>query len=217
MLSLFSMARRASAPLAIAILLASRGWTAEPSQNVALSQPTGGLVQAALEKELTGDNSQREALLQQAVEESPKDTAAHWQLGEVRLRGKWQTVSQAEHAARLDKRLADYARRRVAAGMNVDDQVALARWCRRNQLDEQQRAHWRLALQAQPDNAEAIQALGLRPYCGMMATPAEINQFRGNFAASLRPPTAGGRGLRHGSARSTSRTGSFPTSSGKES
>ncbi len=178
MLSLLSTARRASAPLAIAILLASRGWSAEPSQNVALSHPTGGLVQAALEKEISGDNSQRAALLQRAIEESPKDTAAHWQLGEVRVRGKWQTVSQAEQAARLDKRLAEYARRRDAAGMNVDDQVALARWCRRNQLDEQARVHWMLTLQFQPDNAEATTALGLRWYGGMMLTPRQIDQFK---------------------------------------
>ena len=62
--------------------------------------------------------------------------------------------------------------------MNADDQTALARWCRRNQLAESERAHWGLALQAQSDNAEAIQALGLRPYQGMMVTAAEIEQFR---------------------------------------
>ena len=109
MLSLFSMARRGSAPLAIAILLAGRGWTAEPGQNVALSQPTGGLVQAALGKELSGENSQARALLQKAVAESPDDAVAHWQLGEVRVQGKWQTLSQAEQAARLDKQLAECA------------------------------------------------------------------------------------------------------------
>ncbi len=169
--------RRASLPLAVAIFLASRGWSAEPVQNGTVKRTTGDLVQAALEKELTGDNSQRAALLLRAVEESPKEPAAHWQLGEVRVRGKWQTVSQAEQAARLDKVLAEYARRRDAAGMSVEDQTALARWCRRNQLDEQQRVHWRLALQAQPGNAEAIQALGLRWYGGMMATAAEIDRF----------------------------------------
>jgi hypothetical protein len=172
------MAKRVLPPLAVAFFLASRAWAAEPVQDGAALRTTSKLVPAALEKELTGDNSQRMALLQQAIEETPKDAAAHWQLGEVRVHRKWQTVSQAEQAARQDKLLAEYARRRDTAGKNADDQTALARWCRRNRLDEQQRVHWRSVLQAQPDNAEAIQALGLKPYRGMLATAAEIDQFR---------------------------------------
>jgi hypothetical protein len=165
--------------VAISILLTGDGWSAEREQSKTGPQTTSaGLVQAALEKELAGDNSQREALLRQALDESPKDPAAHWQLGQVRVQSKWQSPAEVERAARLDKRLAEYARRRDAAGPYVADQLALARWCRQNRLDEQQRVHFMSVLQLEPDNSEAIKALGLRPCLGVMATPAQIDRLR---------------------------------------
>jgi hypothetical protein len=178
MFSIRFIVQQNAALLAGAIFLASRGFCADPIPNRATTPASNGLVQAALEKELAGDNSQRAALLQQAAQQSPGDAAVHWQLGEVRVQGKWQTVSQTEEAARLDKRLTEYARRRDTAGAHASDQAALARWCRQNKLEEQQRVHWRLVLQAEPDNAEAIHDLGLRPYHGMMVTAAEFDQFR---------------------------------------
>ena len=81
-------------------------------------------------------------------------------------------------AAQQDKRLAEYARRRDAADANVADQAALARWCRKNHLDDQQRVAWTMVLQLQSDNAEAIKGLGLKPFLGTMATPGQIEQFR---------------------------------------
>jgi len=163
---------------AIAVLLTSSGWSAEAKQDAAgPDAPSAALVRAALEKELAGDNSQREALLRQALSLSPKDAAAHWQLGQVRVQDKWQSTAGIESASRYDKRLAEYAQRRDAAGANVADQIALTRWCRKNRLDDQQRVHWLLALQIEPDNAEAIKALGLRVYHGTLAMPAQINKL----------------------------------------
>jgi len=167
--------------LAIAVLLAGSGWSAEPKQDAAVpGASTAALVRAALEKEVAGDNSQREDLLRQALDESPKDAAAHWQLAQVRVQDKWQSTASIESASRYDKRLAEYVRRRDAAGPNAVDQIALARWCRKNRLDDQQRVHWILALQVEPDSAEAIQALGLRVYRGTLATPAQINKLTAN-------------------------------------
>ena len=40
------------------------------------------------------------------------------------------------------QRLAEYSRRRDAAGASAADHAALARWCRKNRLDQQQRAEW---------------------------------------------------------------------------
>jgi hypothetical protein len=177
MLSLF-LNMRFSAALMAVFFLATRGWTAEPNRIAPPSQPAHDLVQAALEKELAGDNATRSTLLRQAVEESPDNPAAHWQCGEVRVQGKWQSIDEAEKAAHFDKRLADYERRRNAADTTAADQTALARWCRQNKLDDQQRAHWEMVLQVQPDSSEAVRALGLRPYNGVMMTAAEIDRQR---------------------------------------
>ena len=176
---LFSTAGRVSTPLAIAVLLVCRGWSAEPGQYASSSDSaTPSLVREALEKEVAGDNRQRESLLRQALDRSPKDPAPHWQLKQVRLHDKWQSPADVERASCHDKPLAEYSKRRDAAGLNVDDQVALARWCRKNQLNQQQRIHWLLVLQLDPGNADALKALGMRPFHGTLATPSQIDQLR---------------------------------------
>ena len=100
--------------------------------------PASDLVRSALEKELAGDNADREALLQKAVQQTPDDAAARWQLGQVRVGDAWLTPAQVENAAQQDPRLAEYRRRRDAAAATVDDQVALAQWCRKNNLSDEE-------------------------------------------------------------------------------
>ena len=162
----------------LALLSAARGLGADPKPDPSGSGGASALVERALESELAGDNTHRDALLRQAVDEYPDDCFAHWQLGHVRVKDKWQSTVQVELAAQHDNHLAEYTKRRDAAGTSAADQVALALWCRRNRLDQQQRVHWLLVLQVQPDNADAIKALGLRPFWGMLATPGQIAQFR---------------------------------------
>ena len=135
-------------------------------------------MRTALEKELAGDNPQREVLLRQALDQSPKNAARIGSLAWSACRTSGRPQRKSSGRAAHDKRLAEYDRRRDAAGPNVGDQTALARWCRRNCLDDQQRVHWLWVLQLQPDNVEAIQSLGLKPYRGMMLTPTQIERFR---------------------------------------
>ena len=60
----------------------------------------------------------------------------------------------------------------------MDSQAALARWCRKNKLADEEDAHWQIVLQLQPDNAEAIKALGLRPFAGMLLTQGQIQRLK---------------------------------------
>ena len=174
-----STVRQFLVPAAVVALLVCQGLSAEPEQKAASAETTTTrLVRAALENELAGNNQRRDALLRQALSDSPNDAPAHWQLGQVWMQGKWQSPAEVEQAAQQDKRLAEYGRRRDAAASSVADQAALARWCRKNRLDDQQRVHWCSVLQVQPGNVEAIQALRLRPYRGMMLTPAQIEQLK---------------------------------------
>ena len=198
-----SRVRQFLAPAGIVILLACRGWAAGPEQKATSAETAPGragtpachggrpeqkatpgaataakLVRAAMESELAGDNRRRDALLRQALYDSPNDALAHWELGHVRVQGRWQSPGEVERAAQQDTRLAEYGRRRDAAALTPADQADLARWCRKNRLDDQQRVHWLAVLQLQPDNAEAIEGLGLRPYQGMMLTPAQIVQIK---------------------------------------
>ena len=94
------------------------------------------------------------------------------------MQGAWRSPAEIARAARQDPRLAQYGRLRDAAQRTVADQAALARWCRKNRLEDEQRVHWLIVLQLQPDNAEAIAALKLQPYMGMLMTPGQIQQVK---------------------------------------
>ena len=169
---------------AIAALLASCGWAAEPAKdNVASKQPTDRLVQRALESELAGHNDQRETLLRQALAQSPNDRPTRWQLGQIRVGDAWLSPGEVQRAACKDERLAAYRRLRETAGPTVDDQVALAQWCRKNKLGDEEQVHWLSVLQLQPNHPDAVKALGLRPYQGMLMTKDQIAQMKERMQA----------------------------------
>ena len=138
------------------------------------------LVRAALEKELAGRNDERDALLQEAVRKSPDLPAVRWQLGEVRGddKNEWLTTAQVEAAALKDRRLAEYRQRRDAAGSTLPEQIELAKWCRKNKLDSEERLHWLFVLQMQPNHPDAIQRLGLINYKGMLLTNEQIAKLK---------------------------------------
>ena len=115
------------------------------------------------------------------MSQSPQDAATHWQLGQVWIDGKWRTPDQTQKIAAGDKRLAQYRTLRDRSVLAVDSQAALARWCRKNKLADEERVHWQIVLQLQPGNAEAIQGLGLKPYGGMLLTQAQIQQIKSQF------------------------------------
>ncbi len=145
--------------LVLAAACPSRG--AMPQTETNRDTTTANLVHAALSCELAGRNDQRETLLIEAVKQSPDDPMVHWLLGEVQGedKGEWLTVSQVELAARKDRRLAEYRRRRDAAGPALSGQIALAQWCRKNKLADEERVHWLLVLQMQPNYPEAVRRL----------------------------------------------------------
>jgi hypothetical protein len=136
------------------------------------------LAQMAMESELAGKSEKQAALLREAIEQSPDDASARWQSKQIFEDGIWMTLDDVQKKACKDERLAQYDRMRDAAGETVEGQAALARWCRKNKLADQERVHWMRVLAIQPNNTEAIQALDLRVYQGMLLTPAQIEQFK---------------------------------------
>ena len=161
------------------VLPALLAWSAEPAKKAPQVDPAvQDLVQGALQSEAAGDNHGRAENLQKAVSQSPQDAATHWQLGQVWIDGKWLTPDQAQKFAAGDKRLAQYRTLRNRSVLTVDSQAALARWCRKNKLADEERIHWQIVLQLQPGNPEAIQGLGLKPYAGMLLTQSQIQQVK---------------------------------------
>ena len=106
-----------------------------------------------------------------------------------------------ELSASADKRLAEYSRRRDAAGASAADHAALARWCRRNRLDEQQRSRSSAHALRRPGRTSKSNNSGLRlrPFLGTLMTPHQIEQAKAEIPARWpRPPTAGGGRLSAG-------------------
>ena len=150
----------------------------------------GELVRLALQSEVAGNDQRRDGLLREALYAWPNDPSVHWQMGYVRMGGRWLSPGEVELSARGDKRLGEYSHRRNAEGPSATDHAALARWCRKNRLDEQQRAEWRAVLQAEPANPEAVAALRLRPYLGTLMTPTEVEQAKGEMRLVARAADA---------------------------
>lgn len=143
--------------------------------------PATALVQQALASEVRGDNAQRQALLEEALQETPDNAAAHWHAGQVLVDGAWRTPHEVERLAQQDARLEQYRELRGTAPTTAEGQAALARWCRKNHLDDEQRIHWMAVLKDQPNHAEALQALnrlGLRLFEGRLRTAGEIAELR---------------------------------------
>lgn len=142
---------------------------AQAEQPVATS-PT---VDRALAAELAGDAEQRAKLLREATAAEPKDNAARWHLGEVLHEGEWLAVQQVIDRALTDDDLAEYARQRARRSSSVTGQAALARWCDKNDLPAQARAHWIQVLRLDPDHRVAQKELGVVRHEGELMTLAE--------------------------------------------
>ena len=114
---------------------------------------------------------------------SSAEAQSRWRDGQVFIDGRWLTRQQVAQIARQDKRLAEYRKLRERSAMTVADQAALAKWCKRNKLPDEERVHWLSVLQLQPRDPDAVKGLGLHPYQGMLLTNAQIAQCRSDVQA----------------------------------
>jgi Pretoxin HINT domain len=133
------------------------------------------LVADALRAEITGDAARRAELLSKAINAAPDYAPARWQCGQVCDSGQWLPVDQAQQAAAADPKRAEYLRLRAAGGDTLGGQLALARWSRKNGLDDEARFHWASVLARDPNNDDAQHALGVRWFHGRLMTFAEID------------------------------------------
>lgn len=136
------------------------------------------LVEAALQAEVNEDPVGRSSALARALVEAPLDQAAHWHSGHVRVGGQWLTVEEAELRAANDPRLIEYRRIRDLSADTVEGQIALARWCRKQNLDVQESLHWVRVMQLSPQNKEAQVRLGLVEFRGQYLTPKEVDAVK---------------------------------------
>jgi hypothetical protein len=134
------------------------------------------LVEAAAQAELDGNTARHFALLRQAVSIAPDYQPARSQLGQVKVDGQWLAVEEAQRRAAADPKQAIYRRLRAEHGESPEGQLALARWCHTNNLEEESRFHWASVLSVDPNHKQALRALKMRWHDGRLLSRDEIRQ-----------------------------------------
>lgn len=141
-------------------------------------------VSQALQAEIEGKNSRRGALLREALEAVPDLAPARWHSGFVRADNSWVKFDERP-ASTQNQRLAAYLLFRAKYRETVEDQWALAAWCKKANLQDQWRAHLGNVLALNPDHAEARALLGYQRVDGVWLAPREIQRANVRAAAAV--------------------------------
>jgi hypothetical protein len=141
-------------------------------------------VSQALQAEIEGKNSIRQGRLDAALEAAPDLPAAHWDSGYVWSGNRW-TKFDDPSAAGKGPRLDVYLSKRDSYHNTVEDQLALAKWCKTAGLKDQWRAHLGNVLALNPDQKDAREALGYQLVDGVWLTPHEIAQGKTRASAAI--------------------------------
>jgi hypothetical protein len=139
-------------------LLAANPDSAKPSRQAVASAEA--LLEEALACEIYGLDEEREALLSRAEALAPELPAVKWQRGMLLVDGKWAPAEQVAVAPPTDSLLAQYVAKRDASADTLADQLALAQWCQKQKLLDQERAHLVRVLKHEPNHAQARARLG---------------------------------------------------------
>lgn len=150
--------------------------TARSEEAATSTRSAEELVQAALRSELTGPSELRTELLSEALANDPDYAPARWHSGYVKFDGEWIKVDEVPRKARANESLAAYRKLRDGMIDTADNHRALARWCHKNRLLDEERIHWAKVLEFERSDAEAIGALGLQLFNGRLLTKAQIDQ-----------------------------------------
>ena len=132
------------------------------------------LVREALHREIYGLQDERDSLLREALQLEPELVAARWHQGLVRYRNQWLPAEEVPQWAARDRALTAYERQRQQQPDTAAGHGILADWCRKEGLQEQERAHLCRILDLLPDDAQARARLGYRRLEGNWVTEAEI-------------------------------------------
>jgi hypothetical protein len=132
-------------------------------------------VAAALELEAAGQVDDRAGVLYDVLADSPQHSAARWQAGYVLAAGnRWVSIDDMAEVVAQDRARRAYLARRGEAKDTVTDQLALADWCHRRELRDEERAHLTRVLALDGNHAEARQRLGFVWVESQWLSPEEI-------------------------------------------
>jgi len=147
--------------------------TAAPSK-AEREQEATVLVTHALDAEAEGKTTDRNELLQWALEKVPDFAPALWHSGFVRFENKWTKADDIPHASKVQKDLVAYDEQRDQSPQTASGQLRLVNWCAAHKLFEQERAHLTRVLDADPNNAMARKRLHFVMLDGIWRSQEEV-------------------------------------------
>jgi hypothetical protein len=154
------------------------GIGADLESTVASSSPAKALVQAALQAELVGANADRRRLLQEAFRLDPDYPPLRWHAGHVQRGNAWLPLRVAERHTLADGKVTRYRQLRDRYAGSLAGQVELARWCRKNDLEQLEELHWMQVLALHPQHSEARKRLRVRDVAGRLVTGKQLEAYR---------------------------------------
>lgn len=151
------------------------------------AQPNANdLVAQALDQEAANKAAQRDALLDQALDQAPANAAARWHRGYVRTGpNRWRKYDDEALQAKQTRLIKRYRLQREASADTATDQLALANWCAKHKLPDQERAHLTRVLELNPDHALARQRLGYVQVEGVWLLQREIESAARRAEAAI--------------------------------
>lgn len=132
-------------------------WAASPGE---LRKEAEQLVSEALFHESLGLNEDRARLLAEAEQKNPASASIQWAQGRVKYKGEWISIDDVPSRMRDSAALTRYEKRRGDYPDNAVGQLALARYCQRQGLDDQARAHLVRVLEHNPNQVDVRRELG---------------------------------------------------------
>ena len=124
-----------------------------------LSQPSH--VKEALHREIYGLTSERNQLLQAALNSNPDNNLARWHSGFVQHDGRWTKFNDFANEPGAAVIVA-YRQMRDQREATSQSHLELANWCAKNSLPERERAHLHAVLDLESNHAEARERLGFQ-------------------------------------------------------
>ena len=178
-----SWGRRLSVALATSIAFVGPSFGATADSKKA---DTEGLIASAAQAEARGDVSKSLEILHEIIRIDPENQRAHWQLGQIKVDKQWVAVEEAQRRTSADPLQGEYRERRAAVGDRAQEQLAIAKWARKNGLSDEAFYHWTRVLAADPKNAEALHALDLRWQNGRLMSREQIADHKAQMRNAKR-------------------------------
>jgi hypothetical protein len=143
-------------------------------------------VRAALSLEIDGLDEDRNALLQQVIDQHPDHAPARAHRGEIRVGDRWLPYDRVVHEGERWHQLYMYRKTREERGDSVDDHLFIANGARQRQMWDEERSHLFRILERNWDHEQARQRLGHVHADGMWFTPDQRRQFASYLEAAAR-------------------------------